>query len=173
MIRHAAGFLVVALLCSQAGAENPPKLTALQQQQLFQKNRQLIQTLVDGSVEMSNVSNDYTQRSRVYRRMILEFQKELTTAADQNDPNRVVEIGKHLDTVMRQGLAPTLKVARGRLGPDGTGMNDLIDMRDRSVELADWLQNKSRAQWKDNPQVQEVIDSLEKTKKELGGSIAP
>jgi hypothetical protein len=169
MIRNASCLMIFAALAAIAGAQGSKTgLTAAQQQQLFQRNRAMIQTLVDSSVEISNQSNDYLKRSEAYRKVIMEFQRELGNAADGSDAARIAELGKHLDTVMRQGLAPNLKRAHDQIGPNGTGSKELRDIRDRTVGLVDWLQDKAKNKWADTPEVREVIESLEKTKKDLG-----
>ncbi|MCE9534137.1 MAG: hypothetical protein K8T89_23920 [Planctomycetes bacterium] len=175
MIRSLLSLLLVAILCTFAGAQGTKReLTAVQQQQLFQKNRPMIQTLVDSTLELSTFSGDHTERSRSYRKVIMEFQKALGTAADDSDSGRVAEIGKHLDTVIRQGLAPSLKAANRQIGgPNGTGYKDLVEIRDRSVELVQWLQDKARDKWADTPEVRDVIESLDRTKKDLNESIGP
>lgn len=169
MIRNAAVLMIFAGLAAIAGAQGPKiGLTASQQHQLFQRNRIMIQTLVDSSVEISTQSGDYLQRAKSYRKVIMKFENELTDAANGNDAGRVAEIGKHLDTVMRQGLAPSLQSAVRQVGPDGTGRKDLQEIRDRSVELVEWLQDKAKNKWADTPEARELIESLERTKKELG-----
>jgi hypothetical protein len=61
-----------------------------------------------------------------------------------------------------------LKRAHDQIGPNGTGSKELRDIRDRTVGLVDWLQDKAKNKWADTPEVREVIESLERTKKELG-----
>ena len=172
MIRNAAGLMILVTLSAIAGAQGAkPRLTPAQQQQLFQRNRAMIQTLVDSSVEITAQSGDYVQRSKSYRKVIMEFQKELNDAADGSDATRIAELGKHLDTVMRRGLAPSLQRAVDQEGPNGTRRKDLDEIRDRTVELVEWLQDKARNKWADTPEVREVINSLEKTKTDLDKSV--
>lgn len=174
MIRTAAVLLIAAALCVVAGAQGPkPGLTAAQQHELFRRNRAMITTLVDSSLEISDNANDAVKRSHSYRKVILELEKELSGAADRGDAARVAELGKHLDVVMRQGLSPSLKAANTQVGPQGSGRDKLIDIRDRSVELVDWLQDKAKNKWADTPEVREVIQSLDRTKKELNSSVGP
>jgi hypothetical protein len=175
MIRTASIMLVAAALCAAAGAQGPTKtnLTAAQQHELFQRNRTMIVTLVDSSLEISNQSGDYIVRSRSYRKVVNGIHDELSRAAESGDAARVAELGKHFDTILRQGLAPSLKAADRQIGPEGTGRKDLQEIRDRTVELVNWLQDKAKNKWADTPEVREVIESLERTKKELGNSVAP
>jgi hypothetical protein len=174
MIRSASILLIAAALTAVVGAQGPKSgLTASQQRQLFQRNRSMIQSLVDSTVDMSNQSGDYLQRAKTYRKVIVEFQRELGSAAESSDATRIAELGNHLDTLMRQGMAPSLKAAQQQIGPRGTGQKDLYELRDRTVELVDWLQDKARNQWADTPEVREVIQKLELSKKELSGSVTP
>jgi hypothetical protein len=168
MIRHAACLMIFAALAALAGAQGPkPGLTAAQQHQLFQRNRVIIETLVESSLEICDNSGSYLRRTKSYRKVIMGLQAELSGAADGSDAARVAELGKHLDTVMRQGLAPSLQKAVQQIGRDGTGKKDLQEIRDRTVELVDWLQDKASNKWADTPEVREVIQSLVKAKKEL------
>ena len=57
-------FAVATLLA--AAQENRPRLSAAQQQQLFHKNREMIKTLVDSSLDISKQPGDYIQRSLAY-----------------------------------------------------------------------------------------------------------
>lgn len=175
MIRNASILLIVAGLAAVVGAQGPRQgLTAAQQQQLFQRNRSMIQTLVDSTVDMSSThSNNALERAKTYKKVIVEFQRELGSAADSSDAARITELGTHLDTLMRQGLAPSLKKAQDQIGPRGTGQKDLYELRDRTVELVDWLQNNARNKWADTPEVREMIQKLELSKKELSGSVTP
>lgn len=172
MIRSAFILLTAAALATVVGAQGPRQgLTASQQQQLFQRNRAMIQTLVDSSVDMSSTqASDPVGRAKTYKRVILQFQQELGSAADSSDAKRIAELGKHLDTLMRQGLAPSLRTAHQQIGKNGTGRQDLLDLRDRTIELVDWLQDKARNQWADTPEVREVIERLELSKKELSAT---
>ena len=71
MIRSASILLIMAGLTTLVGAQGPKTgLTAAQQQQLFQRNRAMIQTLVDSSVDMSTRSNDPVHRAKTYRKVI-------------------------------------------------------------------------------------------------------
>lgn len=174
MIRHASCLLIVVALAALTSAQgSKPGLTASQQQQLFQKNRTMIQMLVDSSLEISDKSGSYIDRSRSYRKVIMEFQKELVTSANGSDAGRVAEIGKHLDTVMRQGLAPSLQAAHRQIGPKGTGREDLVEIRDYTLELVEWLQEQAKNKWADTPEIREVIQALDLTKKELTTSVGP
>ena len=166
-----AGFRCSRRTGGRAGPK--PVLTASQQQQLFQKNREMIETLVDSSLEISNQSGDYAGRARSYGKVVDMFRKELENAAKDENAARITELGNHLNIVLHQGLAPSLKDADRQIGAGGTGREALVDIRDRNVQLVDWLQNQARNKWADSPEVREVIKSLEKTKTELGSSVAP
>jgi hypothetical protein len=174
MIRTASILVLAAALCTIAGAQGPKNsLTAAQQHELFQRNRSMIVSLVDSSVEISDVAGDYILRSRSYRKVVNQFHEELTRAAESGNAARVAELGKHFDTVLRQGLTPSLKAANRNIGPDGTGRKDLQEIRDRTLELVDWLKDKAKNKWGDTPEVREVIESLERTKQELSTSVGP
>lgn len=175
MIRNVSILLLMAGLSAVVGAQGPRTgLTAAQQQLLFQRNRTMIQTLVDSTIDMSADSGDYLKQAKTYKKVIVEFQRELGSAADSSDAKRIAELGNHLDTLMRQGMAPSLKAAHQQIGgPKGSGYKDLLELRDNTVNLVDWLQDKARNQWADTPEVREVIEKLERSKKELGNAVAP
>ncbi len=141
MIRNAAVLLVFAVLSAFAGAQGtPPALTASQQQQLFQKNRGMIKTLVDSSLKISQSGNDHKERARSYGEVVKQLQKELDKAAVDADVSRLAELGKHLNTVLGEGLVPSLKKASDQIGPGGTGRVDLIDIRFLSLLIVNSLQ---------------------------------
>lgn len=174
MIRTAAVVLAAGVLCTFAGAQGPKNgLTTAQRYEMFQHNRGMIATLVDSSLEISDVSGDFIKRSRSYRKVVNQIHQELSAAAEAGNAARVAELGKHFDTVLRQGLAPSLKAAAAQVGKNGSGREDLEEIRDRSLELVDWLQDKAKNKWGDTREVREVIDSLERTKQELSASVGP
>lgn len=174
MIRSASIFLLVAGMTAVVGAQGPRSgLTAAQQQELFQRNRSMIETLVDSTVEMSTHSGDHLQRAKTYKNVLVEFQRELGNAANSSDAGRIAELGSHLDTLMRQGMAPSMREAQRQIGPRGSGQQDLLELRDRTVELVDWLQNNARNKWADTPEVRDMIQKLELSKKELSNSVVP
>ncbi len=173
MIRTGTTLVVFAMLAAFAGAQGTkPPLTAAQQQQLFQRNRATVAALVDSSLEISR-SNDYVARARSYRKVAMQLQRDLDHAAGDSDATRIAELGSHLDTVLRQGLAPSLRAAHQQIGAGGTDRGNLLDIRDSSMELVDWLRTKAKDKWADTPEVRSVINSLEQTRKDLNGSVGP
>jgi hypothetical protein len=172
MVRHTGVLLIFAALSALAGAQAPePKLTALQQQQLFQKNRKMIETLVDCSVETSNQSSNPLDQAKTYGKLVDMFRKELENAAHDENAGRISELGRHLNTVLDRGLAPSLQAADRVIGAEGTGRDALLDIRNRNLELVEWLERQASNKWADSPEVREVIQSLDKTKKELRSSV--
>jgi hypothetical protein len=174
VLRTACVLLLAAAISALAGAQGPGAgLTAAQQQQLFQRNRQVVAALVDSSLDVSDASGDYVKRSKSYRQVVAVLHAELSAAAQREDGTRVAEIGQHLDTVLSKGLTPSLRAAAGQVGPGGTGEKDLREIRDRSLELADWLQGQAKSKWADTPEVRAVIEALGRSKSELRSSINP
>ncbi len=172
MIRNIAMLLLLVGSAAFAGNEFGP-MSASERQQLFVKNQSMVRALVDSSLEISDKSGDYLERSRSYGKVLMEIQRQLDRADAEGDGRRVAELGKHLNTVMRQGLTPSLKSAHVQIGVGGTGRNELIDLRDRNLEFVDWLQDKARNKWADTAEVRQIIESLDETKKQLGTSVGP
>lgn len=119
MTRFAATLAILTAFAAWAGAQsNPSAPLAAEQLRLFQSNRELLENLVEHSVELANADTPVA-KVKACRASAKDLGRALRDAADRDDPDRVAELGDYLAAVLRHGLAPAINEAR-RTIPAGT-----------------------------------------------------
>jgi hypothetical protein len=109
MIRQTLSLTIVALVTVAVGAQGPePSL----RKKLYEKNRPVIERLVEQTIESSKTPNDHLKRADTYHKVLLHFNKQIANARDEGDADRVAELSEHLTTLVEKGLAPTLDKAK-------------------------------------------------------------
>jgi hypothetical protein len=127
MIRHVIAIVVIALMAVAVGAQPPKALTSAQKGELFKKNREIFEKVVDETVASSKSPNDPLKRANTYYPLLLHFSKQISSANSQ-DSRRVEELSQHLKTLLDKGLTPTLAEAKRQV-EGGTGVDDFIKIR--------------------------------------------
>ena len=109
-----------AALAAWAGAQGPPPpLSPADRAKLFKSDRALLDQLIDHGIGLSNFDN-HLERAQECRKTAKTLANYLERAAkDEQDPDRVAEMTGLLTELVRDGLAPNLKVAR-RDNPKGS-----------------------------------------------------
>ncbi|HKA07438.1 MAG TPA: hypothetical protein VKD71_09290 [Gemmataceae bacterium] len=128
MTRHILSFTVVGFLVATVGAQGPKALTASQKADLFKKNRDVIEKVVTQTIDSSKSPNDPLKRAKTYYELLFLFSKQIQSAGAANDGNRVKELTSHLNTLVEQGLAPTMQRAKVQL-EQGTGVEEFRKVR--------------------------------------------
>lgn len=136
MRRLATTLFVLIALATWAGAQSSPAAPlASEQLKLFQSNRQLLENLVEHSVELVNADTP-VEKVRVCHELTCDLGRALRDAADRDDPDRVVELGDYLAATIRLGLLPTIDDAR-RIVPVGTqAEKELVELTARATNDA-------------------------------------
>ena len=116
MTRSALTLTLLAGLALWASAQSPTVRSTHQDLELLQKNRDLLNSLIDRGLEISAAGNPLERAERC-RKATATLGAELRDAAERSDPDRVAELTEHLATVVEKGLAPTLAEARGQIRP--------------------------------------------------------
>jgi hypothetical protein len=167
MIRHILSFAVVGLLAVAVGAQGPKALTASQKAELFTKNRDVIEKIVTQTVASSKLPNNPLKRAESYYDLLFLFSKQIQSAGQANDGSRVKELTSHLNTLIEQGLAPTMQRAKIQM-EDGTGVEEFRKVR---IDLLAQLDALLGLQvMNDNP---DAKSSLEGAKARLNGIVIP
>jgi hypothetical protein len=119
MRRATLTLIVFTGLTAWVSAQSPnPGPTAAEQLQLFRKNQSLLGDLLDGGLRLAKAGNEVDRAAecqKTARRLVAELKQ--TTSDPTADPDRVAELADHLTTLVTDGLAPTLAVARSRTTP--------------------------------------------------------
>lgn len=91
---------------------------AWEQLKLFESNRDLLEELVEHSVDLANADTPVA-KVRACHESTKALGRALRDAADRDDADRVAELGDHLTAVINHGLVPTIDDARKTV-PVGT-----------------------------------------------------
>jgi|GEM_PF-2138144 len=133
MLRSCTTFAMLIVLAAWAGAQGRPMLSTAEQLKMLQADRTLLGSLVDDGLGLAK-SNTPVEKADGCRRMTKSLVDALGRAAGDQDPDRVAEIGEHLENVIRDALAPTIDEARGLIPEDSPEAAKLKLVRDKSTE---------------------------------------
>lgn len=102
--------LTVAALALAGGPPVPPPDDVLQAQDLH-RNRKLIEALILNGLSLA-AEDDPLKRADTCNELAARFAGEIQQAATERDNGRAVELGDHLYSLLRQGVAGNLRTAR-------------------------------------------------------------
>ncbi|MBY0528062.1 MAG: hypothetical protein K2R98_31990 [Gemmataceae bacterium] len=110
----------------------------------FEKNRTLLQALVNGSVKLA-VEDDLVKRAEVCKGVSKYFADEIQNAAVNREGTRAVELGQHLRDLLQRGVAANLTAVVAAT-PEGSTRQEECKQVGREVTdvlgpLQDRLQN--------------------------------
>jgi hypothetical protein len=134
MTRRAGLTLATFLaLAAWAGAQGPsPALPADVQLRMLRENRLLLNDLVERGVALSG-ADDPVSRAEECEKMVRSLGAALRRAADAQNPDRVAELGDHLEAVLRDGLIPNLDEATRVIDPHSPEWPRLQEVRKRAA----------------------------------------
>ena len=133
MLRSFTTFGMLLVLAAWAGAQGKPVLSTADQLRMLQTDRSLLGTLLDDGLSLATAESTVAKADGC-RRMTRTLVDALGRAAGDNDADRTVELGEHLEAVIRDALAPTLDEARGLIPDDSPEGRKLKQIRAKSVE---------------------------------------
>ena len=167
MIRHILSFAVVGFLAAAVGAQGPKTLTPKQKADLFAKNRDVIEKVVTQTVASSKSPSNPLKRAQSYYDLLFLFSQQIKSAGESRDNDRVKELTSHLNTLIEQGLAPTMQRAKTVMA-DGTGVGEFQNVREQLIAQLDALLRLPAMD--ENPSAK---TSLEGAKARLNGIVIP
>ena len=129
--------LLAGLICvlgsAIVGAQGPePRGSVIEQYQRFERNKSIVMDLVESSIEAS-LQQDPLQRVDTANRLIGRLSSELQRAAQEQDAPRVMEMGRHLRTLLEEGIIPNISTARATINPQSNDEKRLFELRDRTL----------------------------------------
>ncbi|QEL15925.1 hypothetical protein [Limnoglobus roseus] len=116
--------LLTAWVSGQPAATGP---TAGEQLHMFQRNRDLLENLVEHSVELAN-ANTPVGKVRACHESTKDLGRAIKDAADRDDADRVAELSEHLTAVIKFGLVPTVDDARTIIPVGTPDYQQLLDL---------------------------------------------
>jgi hypothetical protein len=168
MRRFLVTLVAFAALAAWVGAQgSAPPLDAATQEKLFKSNRILLENLVGHGMELASADNTL-QRAEECRKTATTLANSLGQAADDRDPDRVVELASLMGDVVRDGLLPNLDEAQKDIRPGDPRYAQLLKVRESATRDLDNL-SKIPAEGKvgDNQKVKEAIAALQALKDSL------
>lgn len=133
MRRSFTTFGVLVLLAAWAGAQGRPPISTADQLKMLQADRALINNLLDDGLGLAK-SNTSVDKADGCRRMSRTLVDALGRAVGEQDPDRVAELSTHLESVVRDALAPSLDEARGLIPDDSPEAAKLKLVRQKSSD---------------------------------------
>ncbi len=132
----------IAALVPVAGAQNPalPPDDAVRAH-LFQRNHELIQTLVRGGLRLAG-AEDALQRAECCSGVAEHLATEIQRAVRSQEKKRVTELGAHLSALLETGVAANLSTARKQIPIGSTLERSLREVRDRTAHLVEPLEEQ-------------------------------
>ncbi len=132
----------IAALVPPAGADDAtlrPDVTL--RAHLFQRNRDLIQTLVEGGLRLA-AADDALQRAECCSGVAERLAAAIQQAAVNQEQARVAELGLHLRALLETGVAANLTTARRQIPIGSTLEKNLHEVRDRTAHLIEPLEEQ-------------------------------
>ena len=162
MFRVGVMLAVFLGLAAWAGAQGPPPLSTADQLNMLRANQGVIEELVDRTVELAG-ANTPLKRAETCRKTAGTLAGVVGRAAEAQNPDRVAELGDHLEAVLRDGLIPNLEEADRTVTPASPEWARLQEVRKRAVggldELRDALPTTGKVG--ENGKVKDLRDKLD------------
>lgn len=138
MIRWGCSIATAALVALMVGAQGPPGPTAPEQARMYHQNRFLVDRLVKSSLEMADASSELG-RVGASNGLARQIASEIHAATRTGEFDRVAELGRHLDAMVRHGIIPNLSSARDRIAPGSMEEDELRDRHAETLRTLDHL----------------------------------
>jgi len=137
--------LALAALAAAAGAENPGRRPSdhVRIDQL-KRNRDLVEALVKGGVHLAGES-DPLKRADYCNGLATSLAREIEEAAARKEGARAVEMGQHLQVLLKQGVAGNVySVAPEAPPPGSTRWKQLGEVGQHTMDVMGPLQKRLR-----------------------------
>ena len=125
-----------------------------------QRNQKLVEKLVAGGLNLARAA-DRLDRAKYCNDLARSLAEEIKQAADDHDGDRAIELGRHLQDLLKNGVAANLNKERSQFPQGSARETDWTRIRDESDRITAPLITDLAEAMKDNPvalnQVLEVI----------------
>ncbi len=173
MKRYLLWAVLVAVLVPAAAAEDPASPSdASKRTRRFQQDNDLIETLVQGGLRLA-AQDDPVKRAECCNDVAECLAGEIQRAAENQDKERVAELGQYLDALLEQGVAANLSMARKQIPVGSTLEKNLHDIRDRAAKLVRPLEEQLRrdSQKEDHQELQRTLRVLQGGREEVENAV--
>jgi len=121
-----------------------------------QRNQKLVDMLVAGGLNLARIA-DRLDRAKYCNELARSLAEEIKQAADDHDGDRAVELGRHLQDLLKNGVAANLDKERSQVPKGSARENDLTRVKDESEGITEPLMTDLAQVMKDNPAALEVV----------------
>jgi hypothetical protein len=169
MSRVALTLAVFLGLAAWAGAQGPPPgLDPARNRELLRTNRALLNQLIDHGVELGGADSPL-KRATICRESVRWLAGEVGEAVAAENPDRVTELGGHLEAMIRDGLAPNLDNARQTITPESPDWARLKATRENALGDLDGVRDALAAPGKvgDHAKVKDLRGKLDGLRERL------
>jgi hypothetical protein len=168
MRRSVLTLVAVSVLAAWAGAQVPRNtLDAATQAKLFKSNKTLLEDLVTHGIDLADADRPL-QRAEECRKTATTLVRHLDRAAEDQDPDRVVELAGLMGDVIRDGLVPNLDDAQKEIRPGDPRFAQLTKVFENATRDLDGLsQLPTEGKVGESRKVKEAIAALQALKGNL------
>ena len=157
MKRYLSLSLLMVGLAALASADEPSAAPSdLGRLWQVQRNQNLVQELVEGGLNLAR-TEDHLQRARYCNELATNLAEEIRQAADDHDGDRAVELGRHLQDVLQNGVAANLNKERAQVPHGSTRETEMNSVRIQTGDITDHLLKELDQILKDNPAALEQV----------------
>jgi hypothetical protein len=141
----------------------------------LQRNLRLIEVLVDGGLKLAG-EDDPLRRAGHCSDMADQMVKEIRRATAAREAPRVIELGRHLHSLLNEGVGGNLNQARG-IPPGSAEEKHLQELRSRAVWLISDLEEDlerviaGAPQAENQADMQNALEELQKGRKVVEGTL--
>ncbi len=129
-----------------------------------QRNQKLVDKLVDGGLKLAR-EDDRVKRAEYCNNLAKNLVEEIRQAADDHDGDRVVELGRHLQALLKNGVAGNLSKERSQVPSGSAREKDLESVKGKSEEITGRLMTDLAEVMKDSPgPLKQLLDLIQETK---------
>ena len=154
-------FLIVGLAALASANEPNSDTPDLGRVWQAQRNQKLVQELVDGGLHLAN-SDDHLKRAQYCNELATNLAEEIRQAADDHDGDRAVELGRHLQDMLQNGVAANLDKERKQVPRGSTRETEINTVRGQSGDILAPLVKDLNRILKDNPAaLEQVLHAIE------------
>jgi hypothetical protein len=134
-----------------------------------QRNQKLVDRLVTGSLDLARAA-DRIDRAKFCNALARSLADEIKQAADDHDGDRAIELGHHLQDLLKNGVAANLNKERSQFPQGSARETALTQVWDESEQITEPLMSDLSEAMKDNPSaLRQVLKAIKEAQGAFGG----
>jgi hypothetical protein len=135
-----------------------------------QRNQKLVEKLVSGGLDLARAA-DRLDRAKCCNELAKSLAEEIKQAADDHDGERAVELGRHLQALLKNGVAANLVKERSHVPQGSARESELRQVRDDSTGITAPLLSDLPETMKENPTaLAEVLQAVQEAQASFAGT---